>query len=1326
MSITNRLNFWRSSAAKSIGVAAALAVFAGFLTPTSASATSDDMEVVMYITSNSTADICVNFDNNDGIPSYVWNDEDHYGDPFATRSSNQAANVNDATFISDAGLSIDDSTSDYDNGASYTLTFVDDNVNASNETSWEYTVDYYHCDILFRASSIDPFDWYHVNFKYRAWLENGVSDDGVNTGSTDNGWDYTDEWVVETPQYVDDNYNNEDDFDTAVGLANQNNRIRDERHTAYFCLTNDVYFNNYNQDGYNWSDYWYAEIAYRPSLRVIDETLDQDVTEEVTVTDGNGYWGEDFPNNSSFSDDCDNYEYGYLIEDLTLGHTYHFEAITTSYYYHEHEITDWWPIFGWQYNMDGSYENYNHLYWSHVESGQFTPLDVRQNQTAVYEPNNNAGCDGPYCYWYTTQWDEGSGDVTNNNVYVTRGDSIDNNTINYTNVDVVLPVDVADAWDNWEGYNLGQAYMDQWADFDIIEDRGSGDWYADSDWRTFAQLNGGWYLDDNGYVQGPFGQHETYFGQDESADTVINSLSNNQAWGTQQTGDAGYYRDFYGQAFVNADLQYFDGVYQGLSDSFSENNNNYTPSWDSTSVRALSTTSVELSFNSGITTYQDHLSDNYGAATGYADSANAVYYVRAVPNYGSHSTFWWNGGFGPETTGNWGGWNNAGDPQPDSAWDNFSSDEDNRPNRYGVIDYVFTNNSDLADELDADGGVTMRPDSSCNWTYNYYYSCDYNGIAQMNLTGLQPGTTYSLEVRVVAANTLGVDDSDYYTWNLADDQWSYNPWTTSESGDGGWLNVQTRQANYAVATTYLDGAAQNVTRTSADVAINLQNSHMVDTLDVNQAGYVAINKCNKYEWADGETICDNPTWQSTADYQTWEESPYVARFDQRTISRYNVMKTEYVDGQLSAIINMTQLTPDTTYEVVFAMDYWPTGAEFYMWGWDNIYPPTMAAYEPSNRYNFANTLDGDFCNGYWDAQEHDAADCYNGVANNDIYRSGVITFTTGDPDMVNPTLSSLTPEDGATDVSVDSDLGLTFDEDVVKGSVGHLIKVWNKNTASVVATVDVTSAAVTGSGSEWSVALPDLNYSNDYYVTVDAGSFLDLAGNAYAGLAGSSADFSTESTDEEGPVLESIGTVSTWQDGKADTDTTITLNFDENVVAGLGEVQIRKASNGQIVRTLVPALYKNIVLGDNKAVITLDGLLGYSTEYFVYVAPEAFSDANGNLFGGNAGDLFNEDAPSNFTTQDKPDLLGTITTSKSDALHRRTFTVSYGADAAFLAVKIYRRDIQTLQWHYLGTVYLDDKGNGSIKLTTPLMQQWEYVQGRVGNHTTSYDEVLTK
>jgi len=218
VSITNRLKFWRSSAAKSIGVAAALAVFAGFLTPTSASATSNDMDVTMYITSNSTADICVNFGEYDGIPSYVWNDEDHYGDPYATRSSNQASNVNDATYISDAGLSIDDANSDYNNGASYTLSFVDNNTDSSNWTAWEDEVDYYECDILFEASSIDPFDWSQVNFKYRAWLENGVSNDGVNEGSTTYGTDWQDDsWEVDTPQYVDYNYYNSESNDSATG-----------------------------------------------------------------------------------------------------------------------------------------------------------------------------------------------------------------------------------------------------------------------------------------------------------------------------------------------------------------------------------------------------------------------------------------------------------------------------------------------------------------------------------------------------------------------------------------------------------------------------------------------------------------------------------------------------------------------------------------------------------------------------------------------------------------------------------------------------------------------------------------------------------------------------------------------------------------------------------------------------------------------------------------------------------------------------------------------------------------------------------------------------
>ena len=1294
MSITNRLNFWRSSAAKSIGVAAALAVFAGFLTPSSASATGDDIEVITYITGNSTADICVNFNSNDGIPSYVWDDEDHFGDPYAVRSSDDSQN--DAEFISDYGLSLDTTNSSWI-GASvpnFTLTFVDWDSDAEN------SADDVNCDILFAASNIDIFEWNQINFKYRAWTEHGVSDDDVSEGTTHYGTDPEDyyDWYANDVDHNSWNSENEnDEFNTAVGLANMNDAVQDERHTAFFCISNDEYFSNW--DGDSDDQRYYANLDSIPALKVIDDTTGEDVTGELDI---NGWWGESFPNNNSWEDDCSNFEAGFLIGDLTLGHTYTFHAATTSYYYEEQAHYYFMGIGNWYH--DGDY-----VYWATVESNQFTPLDVRQNQMAIYEPENNDGCDGPHC---------GS---RNGDAVVGDGIDIDGTNANYvslTNVDIVLPESIADDYISEEG-NLGGAYQNTYAEFDVIEDRGDGTWFEESNYNSFAESNGGWYRNDNNYWSDAYRQIVTYDGQQEDEDVTIDSFSlaydiQDQVYGTQQTGDFAYYTNFDGQAFVNADIDGYWGIYQGLADSYTSN---WQANWSSESVRATGTTSVELNYQTGYTTNQ-RAAEGSGRGydvESYIDPADAIYYVRAVPNYGSHAEHWWNDN---GLLGQWGTGNSAlfGDPGQDSGWDNYSGNDNGQGvSRYGVIDYVFSNTP-----VPGAAPFTVLGDKACYNTTNSQTwtddQCDLQGIVQFQLTGLQPGTTYSLEVRATAGVVDSIED-------ISNNYYGYAPLTDQEAGDGGWNHVESRQGNYGVATTYLAAAAQNVTRTSADVAVNIQNSHVVDTIDTNRAGYVAVNKCLNVADEEGDYVDCWNYGPDTVDNQGYEG--YSNRFDPTQVSRFPITKTEYVDGQLSAIVNLTQLTPDTKYEVVFGLDYWPTGAELYSWYFEG--PPNAGVYEPSNRVNFMSTLNGGYCNGNWNYGEgYDETDCYNGAQNNDIYRTDVVTFTTGDVDMVDPTLNDIAPADDATDVAVDSDLTLTFSETVVRGSVGHLIKVWNADTASVVATVDVTSAAVSGSGDTWTVSLPDLNYSSNYYVTVDAGAFEDAAGNAYAGLAGRNATFATESTDEEGPVLDSIGTVSTWQDGRADSDTTITLNFDENVVGGLGEVQIRKSSNSQIVKTIVPAVYKNITYGDGTAVITLDGVLDYSTEYFVYVAPEAFSDASGNLYGGNAGEIFNEDAPASFTTQDAPDLLGTIAVSKTDNKGYRTYTVTYGAAGSFLAVKLYRKDLHTGVYRYMSTVYLDEAGNGSVKLKTAHLYQYDFVAGRVGNHMTSFTIVTTK
>lgn len=108
-------------------------------------------------------------------------------------------------------------------------------------------------------------------------------------------------------------------------------------------------------------------------------------------------------------------------------------------------------------------------------------------------------------------------------------------------------------------------------------------------------------------------------------------------------------------------------------------------------------------------------------------------------------------------------------------------------------------------------------------------------------------------------------------------------------------------------------------------------------------------------------------------------------------------------------------------------------------------------------------------------------------------------FTT---DATNPVVGTLdTPSNGATGVSVDSSLDLTFSEDVQIGSGNIVIRRSSDN--SIVDTINVTSGGVTVTGALVSIT-PNiiLPAQTELYVEVAAGVFIDLSGNSFAGISG--------------------------------------------------------------------------------------------------------------------------------------------------------------------------------------------------------------------------------
>jgi len=163
----------------------------------------------------------------------------------------------------------------------------------------------------------------------------------------------------------------------------------------------------------------------------------------------------------------------------------------------------------------------------------------------------------------------------------------------------------------------------------------------------------------------------------------------------------------------------------------------------------------------------------------------------------------------------------------------------------------------------------------------------------------------------------------------------------------------------------------------------------------------------------------------------------------------------------------------------------------------------------------------------WGFNEGTGASAADSAGGNDGSVTGA-TWVTGHaldppgPDETNPTISTLSPADNATDIAVDANLVLGFSEAVVTGTGNVTIK--RTSDDATVEAIDVTSDQVTGSGTDTITVNPSvtLGGSTGYYVLVAATAFDDTAGNSYAGIADTTTwNFTTANPSPDAPTLNS-------------------------------------------------------------------------------------------------------------------------------------------------------------------------------------------------------------
>ena len=124
------------------------------------------------------------------------------------------------------------------------------------------------------------------------------------------------------------------------------------------------------------------------------------------------------------------------------------------------------------------------------------------------------------------------------------------------------------------------------------------------------------------------------------------------------------------------------------------------------------------------------------------------------------------------------------------------------------------------------------------------------------------------------------------------------------------------------------------------------------------------------------------------------------------------------------------------------------------------------------------------------------------VAYKDMAQSEKATVMILDDD--EPVIELLSPEDDATDVPVGTELELTFSESVTPVA-GKKLTIKKASDDSTVETVDLANPEdpeqVEVEGTQYTIRLlSDLTHNTEYYVLIDAGAFVDAAGNEYGGI----------------------------------------------------------------------------------------------------------------------------------------------------------------------------------------------------------------------------------
>ena len=252
----------------------------------------------------------------------------------------------------------------------------------------------------------------------------------------------------------------------------------------------------------------------------------------------------------------------------------------------------------------------------------------------------------------------------------------------------------------------------------------------------------------------------------------------------------------------------------------------------------------------------------------------------------------------------------------------------------------------------------------------------------------------------------------------------------------------------------------------------------------------------------------------------------------------------------------------------------------------------------------------------------------NVIDNERNANAGILTATALE---INPIPITFSPTDGSSDVSLTSNIVITYNASIAKGS-GNITLREGSASGTVIETIAVSSGSVTLSAAQVTINPSDFPTGKDIYVVIDEGAFVQSESE----LGGSSPLLNTYNF-TTGPITTSSFSPS---DGATDQSVSgnIVITFSENIAKGSGNITLRSGSASGTIRQTIDVTSGAVSVSGTQATINPPSDLEYEEDTYVVVDAGCFTNSDGDAASGNA--IINT---YNFTTESDLPPLGSAT-----------------------------------------------------------------------------------